>query len=118
MSSGVIKIRGLEVETRIGVPEEERAESQKLLIDIEMVPGAAFSAMDDDVARTIDYHAVAVEVASLAATGERRLIEALADEIADHVLGRHAAREVKVRIRKFILPQTEWVGVELGKSAE
>jgi dihydroneopterin aldolase len=115
MNAGWIHVRGLEVSTRIGVPDEERAEPQVLKVDLDMRPAATFGGMDDEVGRTIDYHAVSLAVEALAASGERKLVETLADEIADLVLGEFGAAAVRVEIRKFILPQTEWVGVSLGK---
>ena len=116
MSEGIVRVKGLRIRTRIGVPDEERAGWQELLVDLEMVPETAFSAMGDRIEATVDYHAVCEEIGRLAETGSRHLIETLADEIADLVLDRHSAREVVVGIRKFILPQTEWVGVELRKA--
>lgn len=113
MSGGMIHIRGLKVRTRIGVPAEERAEWQELRVDVEMTPERSFAEMGDEISATIDYHAVCVEIEALAAAGERRLIETLADEIAGLVIGRHRALRVSVEIRKFILPQTEWVAVRL-----
>lgn len=112
-----IHVRGLEIETRIGVPEAERAVPQVLKVDLEMTPAAAFEVMVDEVGRTIDYHRVCVEVRKLAAGGERRLIETLASEIAGLVIRDFGARRVRVRIRKFILPETEWVGVECVREA-
>lgn len=113
-----IHVRGLEIETRIGVPDEERAAAQKLRVDLEMVPALDFGAMSDGVDRTIDYHRVSLAVQELAGRGERKLIETLAAEIADLVLDGFGATRVRVRIRKFILPDTEWVGVEMERSAD
>lgn len=112
-----IHVRGLEVETRIGVPDEERAEPQVLKVDLEMTPGTEFAAMGDEVAETIDYHRVCIEVRKLAAQGERKLIETLASEIADRIIDDFGGVRVRVRIRKFILPETEWVGVECERQA-
>ncbi len=112
-----ICIQGLEVEARIGVPEEERSKRQSLKIDVVMIPNIAFGAMDDDVDRTIDYHAVSLAIADLAAIGERKLIETLASEIADMLITKFHAVETNVRIRKYILPQTEWVAVECTRKA-
>ncbi len=112
-----IHVRGLEVETRIGVPDEERASPQRLKIDLEMEPAVDFGGMEDEVDRTIDYHRASVAVRELAATGERKLVETLASEIADLMIGRFGAVRVRIRIRKYILPWTEWVGVELERSA-
>ncbi|MBB5351768.1 dihydroneopterin aldolase [Haloferula luteola] len=116
MSNGWIHVRGLEVTTRIGVPDEERATPQLLKVDLSMKPACGFDEMADEVAATLDYHAISLAVADLAGRGERRLVETLADDIAELVLGSFGATTVKVEIRKFILPQTEWVGVSLEKN--
>ena len=115
MSAGWIHVRGLRVMTSIGVPVEERAEPQELHLDLSMRPSRAFGEMRDEVDRTIDYHAVSLAVEALAGKGERKLIETLADEVADLVLRDFGAVSVRVEIRKFILPQTEWVGVSIEK---
>ncbi|MGB1130543.1 MAG: dihydroneopterin aldolase [Haloferula sp.] len=116
MSSQLIKIRGLKIATRIGVPAEERSEFQQIRVNVDMTPDQSFGAMADQIEQTIDYHAVCLELEALAGKGERQLIETLADEMAEHVLGQHHATEVRVEIEKFILPQTDWVGVEVVKS--
>ncbi|MFM2241971.1 MAG: hypothetical protein RLZ97_826 [Verrucomicrobiota bacterium] len=116
MSEGWIHVKGLRVSTRIGVPDEERAQPQELLMDLSMRPPAAFADMRDGIDRTLDYHAACLAVVALAGEGERKLVETLADETADLLLEKFGAVEVVVEIRKFILPQTEWVGVSLRKT--
>ncbi|MEP4076475.1 dihydroneopterin aldolase [Haloferula sp.] len=115
MNEGLVRIKGLKIRTRIGVPDEERAGWQELRIDLEMTPKRQFSKMSDDISATVDYHAVCEEIGRLAETGSRHLIETLADEVADLILGSHPVENVKVSVRKFILPQTDWVGVEVSK---
>ena len=115
MNRSIITIKGLEVFTRIGVPDEERTNPQRLLVDIDVTPHIEFSAMADDLSNSIDYHALCLEVARLASRGERRLIETLANEIADLALVQPGAIRVRVSLRKHILPQTEWVGVSIEK---
>ncbi|MEM9237760.1 MAG: dihydroneopterin aldolase, partial [Verrucomicrobiota bacterium] len=78
MSEGIIRIKGLRIRTRIGVPDEERAGWQELAVDVEMVPEAAFAGMADDITSTVDYHAVCEAIGRLAETGSRHLIETLA----------------------------------------
>lgn len=108
-----VLVSGLEVWSTIGVPDAEREQAQRLLIDLEVVPVMVFEDLDDDIERAVDYHALAVRVKAVAAEGERRLIETLAVDIADTTLTDRKIDRVKVRIRKFILPDTEFVGVEL-----
>ena len=116
MTMGTIKVKGLQIITRIGVPDEERSTPQELRVNLVITPLRTFSEMGDDVSHTVDYHAVCLELQDLADQGERRLIETLADEMADHILQNHQAQQVEVEIRKRILPQTEWVGVSINKS--
>lgn len=110
-----IEIRRLRVQAHIGVPDEERAEVQTLLITIRMVPGQGFAGLSDEISRTIDYHAVALEVQALAAARPRRLIETLAEEIADQLLAAHPLVSVAVSIEKHILPDTECVAVHIER---
>lgn len=111
-----IEIRRLRLPTHIGVPDEERADPQVLLATVKMVPGQGFAGLDDDIARTIDYHAVALELRQLAASRPRRLIETLATEIADTLLERHPLAAVSVTIEKHILPDTECVAVHVDRA--
>ena len=104
-----VEICGLEVHARIGVSEDERGAPQRLLIDMEIEPTAGFDCMQDDILRTVDYHAVSREILELVAAKPRRLIETLCHECAALVLARHPAAKVRVRIRKFVLPDTEYV---------
>jgi FolB domain-containing protein len=110
-----IEIRRLQVSTRIGVPDEERAAAQTLLVTVRMVPGQNFDGLADDIARTIDYHAVALEIQALAASRPRNLIETLAVEIATMLLDKHPLKRVAVTIEKHILPDTECVAVHLER---
>lgn len=106
-----IQIQGLQVTTHIGVPAEERAVAQMLEVDVEMTPAQDFATMDDDVGQTIDYQAVSLAIQDLAAGRSRQLIETLAADVAALVRRDFGATQVQVRIRKFILPETRWVGV-------
>jgi 7,8-dihydroneopterin aldolase/epimerase/oxygenase len=110
-----IEIRRLRLSTRIGVPDDERATPQTLWITVRMVPGQGFTGLADDISRTIDYHAVALEIQALAAARPRRLIETLALETADLLLCRHPLASVAVTLEKQILPDTDCVAVHLER---
>ena len=113
--SDTIEIRRLRVSTLIGVPDEERAVSQILLVTVRMTPSQGFDGLADEISRTVDYHAVSQEIERLAAARPRNLIETLAVEIADHLLGNHPLDRVAVSIEKHILPNTECVAVHLER---
>lgn len=113
--SDQIHIAQLELAAHIGVPDEERAAPQRLTASLVIEPARDFSALDDEIENTVDYFTVCRAVQALAAERPRKLIETLAQEIASLVLGRFAVRVVEVELRKYILPDTEFVAVRLRR---
>ncbi len=111
-----IRIASLELRAHIGVPAAERKKAQRLTVSLTMVPVHQFGAMDDDVVNTIDYAAVAKAIRKLAAERPRKLIETLAEEIAELVLDRFVCRHVALELRKYVLPETEYVAVRLRRT--
>jgi len=113
----IISIRGLEVMSRVGVPEEERSLAQRLLIDLRFAALVQSESLQDDIASTIDYHAVSLRVLEISTERPRKLIETLADELGEVLLREFSLRWIDVNIRKFILPNTEWVEVSIRREA-
>lgn len=114
----IISIRGLEVSALVGVPDEERANPQRLLIDLKFASSAQPQQLNDDIALTVDYHAVSLKVAEISGDHPRKLIETLADELAISLLVEFNLRWIEINIRKFILPNTEWVSVSIRREAD
>ncbi len=110
-----ISIAGLEVDCHIGVPDEERAVAQRLLIDLRLFPRVPFDALDDDIAQTVDYSLVSTQAREWAAEEPLKLIETLAAKIAENLLRHHPITAVEVEVRKFILPETRFVSVTLRR---
>jgi dihydroneopterin aldolase len=106
-----IVIKSLAVQACVGVPDEERSRPQRLLIDVVMCPHIPFADLQDDITLTADYDAAARRIAAFAAERPRRLIETLAGEIAGMLLAEFPLDSAEVEIRKFILPETEYVAV-------
>ncbi len=111
-----IEIRRLRVSTLIGVPEEERAISQIVLVTVKMTPSQNFDRLADEISSTVDYYQISLEIETLAAARPRRLIETLATDIASHLLGNHPLAHVAITLEKHILPNTECVAVHLERS--
>lgn len=114
MSDRII-IRGLQLTCRIGVPDEERAEPQDLRAHLTL--GVASFPDDDRIEGTVDYKAVGDRVREVAKKTERKLIETLAQDIAAVILEEFQVLEVRVELEKFILPETDWVGVVIERSS-
>lgn len=112
-----IHLRGLELHTHIGVPDEERADAQTLHADVSFEIRAPFESMEDDLAATVDYAAVSTRLRALAASRPRKLIETLAAEMAECLLREFGAVSVTLELRKRILPETDHVAVSLTRRA-
>jgi len=108
-----IAIRGQRVSVRIGVPDGERAAEQEVEVSVTMTPARRFEGAGDRLEGTVDYFAVSQRVIAVARERERRLVETLAGDIASMVRGEFAVSRVEVEVRKFILPDTESVGVRV-----
>ncbi len=113
-----ITIEDLEVRFHVGVPDGERTEPQRLLITIELTHDLEASGTADSLAKTIDYFAVCQAVKALGQTRSWKLIEALADDICMLVLDQFTPSVVRVVVKKFILPDTRWVSVEMIRPAK
>ena len=113
MEKGLIEIIGLKVSSLIGVPDEERLMSQDLLIDVTIKPSNSLYELDDKIENTVDYFMVYELIKSISSSGERKLIETLAEEIINNIKSKFTVEEVEVRIKKFILPNTKFVSVIL-----
>lgn len=110
-----ITITDLEVFFHVGVPDEERAQPQRLLLTIDMTHDFSSAATTDRITKTIDYHAVAQSILAFGKDRSWKLIEKLASDLADLVLGEFQPAAVAVTVKKFILPQAAHVSVSLTK---
>ena len=110
-----IYVEQLELLARIGVPDDECATPQRLALNLTIEPLNDFRSLEDRIENTVDYFTVAKTVQQLAAARPRRLLETLAEEIAQDVLARFAVRAVEVELCKFILPDTAFVAVRLRR---
>jgi FolB domain-containing protein len=111
-----ILIQDLEVSYRVGVPDAERAQPQRLLLSLELKHDFNPAAAADDLNRTIDYYALSRRLLRLGDGRSWRLIETLAVEIADMVLTDFGPAEVGVEVKKFILPETRYVAVRVVRA--
>jgi len=110
-----IELRRLQVDCQIGVPDEERAQEQRLAVNVVLEPLGGFEVLGDEIGRTVDYHAVALELAAMARERPRHLIETLAVEMAERLLAGFRLAAVEIEIEKRILPQTDFVGVSVRR---
>ena|ERR1051325_3481441 len=112
-----IIISDLEVYYHLGVPEEEREKAQRLLVSVEIEHDFKKAAASDSIEDTINYYAVCQRLLHFGNGRQWKLIETLASEIADTILKEHQAKTVAVEVKKFIIPQTQYVAVALKRGS-
>lgn len=113
-----ISLMGVECRVKVGVPSAERRRRQKILIDVVMEVPVAGAGARDDFRMAVDYWGVEKAVRETAETGERQLIEALAEQVAAAVLRRDkriAAVTIAVHKRPAVMPKTREVVVEIRR---
>lgn len=110
-------VEQLEVSTRVGVTEAERAQPQRLSVSLTICPRRPLVDLDDDIRNTIDYWEVCAETREFVRTRADKLIETLADRLAEHLLRRFAIEWITIEIRKFVVPDAKFVAVKLTRVA-
>ncbi len=111
----------IECASAIGVTDEERAAPQRLSIDVEVMTDLRAAAVSDDVADSVDYGQIVRMVADMAGDREYRLLETLAERIADGVLTELGGDSVRVLVRKLTAPiptPLKFVSVEVVRQSK
>lgn len=102
-----------------GVSEAEQRTSQPFHVDVEMVLNLQPAAVEDDLRRTVDFAAVFEVARTVVESTSYRLIEALAEALAQEVLRAFPPiTEVVIRVRKTKAPiegTLGWAGVEIWR---
>jgi len=111
-----ITIVDLEVYYCVGVTDEERAQPQRLLLTVDMNFDFSSAAVSDRIERTINYQTVAEDLLRFGQGRSWKLVEKLADNIAERVLAEYKPQGVLVEVKKFSIPQARFVSVSLCKT--
>jgi dihydroneopterin aldolase len=98
--SATIALRGLRVRGHHGVLPEERADGQVFVIDAVLSVDATTAAKSDDLADTIDYAALAEDLAAVVAGEPVDLIETLAVRLLDVCLADERVSRAEITVHK------------------
>ena len=124
-------LRDMVLSASVGVHEFEHAARQRVRINVdlavdEQAPSAGVTRAAasrpvvgaDQLSRVVDYEQIANGVRAIVAAGHVRLIETLAERIAEACLMDARVRLARVRVEKLdIFPDTTSVGVEIERRA-
>lgn len=114
-----IKLKNLGFYGYHGVLPEENSLGQKFFVDIDMYVDLKSAGASDDVADTVNYAEVYNIVKDIVENRRFKLIEALAENIADHIIKEFpVVKEIVINIRKPEAPVRgiyDYFGVEIRR---
>lgn len=95
-----IFIKGLVVETEIGVYAHEKGAKRSLILDIEVQVGLEVRSITDELAQTVDYDSLVDHIRAVAGADHLHLIETFAEQVCARVLTNPRISSVKLRVEK------------------
>ncbi len=96
----IVFLRGLRIDTVIGIYDWERQIQQTVVLDLEMSADVKKAAASDDIEDTLDYKAVAKRLASFVAESRFQLVETLAERCAGIVRDEFGVGWVRLTLNK------------------
>lgn len=113
-----IFIKNLTIDTIIGVYKHELGNKQPINLDLELGIDAKQAALNDDIHQTADYDLIINKIIAICEQKTFKLIETLADHIADVLLKEFNVHWLKLSIQKpEAVKYTRDVGVVIERSA-
>lgn len=113
----IVFLRGLRVDTVIGVYGWERRIRQTLSLDLELAVDVAAAAAFDEIAHAVDYYAVAKRVRAFVEGSEFHLVETLAERVAALVLAEFSVPWLRLTVAKpGAIRDCQAVGVSIERS--
>ena len=109
-------IRGLRFKGKHGVGKEERKRAQEFQVDVEISCDTLRAARSDELADTIDYVPIRDRVQEVIEGPSHKLIERLAEIIADKILKDTRVRHVKITIQKTQMFKTGAPGLTIVRN--
>ncbi|MFP4647575.1 MAG: dihydroneopterin aldolase [Halorhodospira sp.] len=93
-------IRGLQVDTVIGIFEWERRIQQRVRIDLEMSADISRAAATDSIDDALDYKAIGKRIIGFVGESEFLLVETLAEEVAEIVRNEFSVAWLQLSVSK------------------
>ena len=115
----IIYLSGLKVDAVIGAWEWERRIRHELILDIEIGGDLSRASTSDELHHTIDYKAVSDHVTEFTKGSRFKLLEALAEAIAQEIMRDFPAKWIRIKATKQgVVPGVRSVGIVIERSVE
>ena len=113
-----IVIKGAKFEVNIGVTDEERKTRQQILVDVTVFFDIAAAASTDDIEKSINYSQVCKKISGILQK-EYRLIETVAETIAQAILVSFPTNKVEICVKKpHALRIADYTAVEIVRERQ
>lgn len=112
--TGTIKIEDLQLQCNIGTSEEERANSQKILVSLEMGIDMERAIYSQELASTVDYTKVIALLKELSQNKQWVLLERLAYDICQTLFSYFSLiKKINIEVKKTSLLDTRYVSIQI-----
>ena len=112
----IVFLRGLRIETTIGIYDWEKAIKQPVILDLEMATDVARGAASDRIEDALDYKAVSKRLKQFVAESRFELVETLAERCAAIIRDEFGVPWVRLTLNKIgAVSDSEGVGVILER---
>lgn len=102
----------------IGVHPHEHQGPQRVRINVDLAVPEDPAHTTDRLDRVVDYEQIATRVRAIVAAGHIKLVETLAERIAEACLQDSRVSRARIRVEKLdVFPDTGAVGVEVERTA-
>lgn len=95
-----IFVKGIAVEAIIGIYEHERTQPQRVVVDLELGTDISAAVGSEKIEDALDYESLTNSVETFLRNSDYQLIETLAEELAEHILGFPKVNSVKLTLHK------------------
>lgn len=114
----IIFVRGLEIETIVGIFDWERVTPRKIILDLEMATDNPKAAATDSIEDALDYDAVSKRIIAFVESSRFYLIETLAERICEILLKEFKVPWVRLTLNKIgAVKGASDVGIIIERSA-
>ena len=115
----IIFLRGLQIETVIGIYDWEREIRQTVIIDLEMGTDIRLAAATDDINHTLDYKTLSKRIIAFVEASEFLLVETLAERISTIILEEFSVPWLRLTLnKKGAISGASDVGIQIERGVK
>ncbi len=100
LSTDVVYLKDLRIETVIGIYDWERQIKQTVVLDIEMASDIAAAAATDSIEDALNYKSIAKRLIDFVGNSEFQLVETLAERIAQIIITEFHVPWLRLQVNK------------------